>query len=375
MQWLGAAFLLWRIALLGVAFYAIKALPFKPSFPYWEFLLLPNGHPLFWAWGNFDGVHYLTIAMHGYSAQFTQAFFPLYPLAIRYTEVIINNFLAAGLVVSHVALLFTLVLFYKLIRLDWGQQTAKRTLLYLLLFPAAYYLVSVYSESLFLVLVLGSFYAARKKHWWIAGVLGALASATRIFGIFLLPALLVEWYQQREKKTIYSLSEFFLAIFPILLSVAGLGGYMYYLDKAFQDPLLFLHAQPVFGAGRSADKLILIYQVFWRYIKMLITVDPRTVLYYTVSLEAASGFLFLVLSIIAFKKTRTSYALFGILSYILPTLTGTFSSLPRYVLSLFPCFIVLGRVKNKHFQRFWWGISAILLAINTALFIRGYWVA
>ncbi|OGY18533.1 MAG: hypothetical protein A2900_03265 [Candidatus Chisholmbacteria bacterium RIFCSPLOWO2_01_FULL_50_28] len=375
LKWILGVLVLWRVALLAIAAYAISSLPFKPSFPYWETLLEPNGHPLFWSWGNFDGVHYLTIAMHGYSAQFTQAFFPLYPLAIRYTQTFVGNYLASGLLVSHAALVITLILFYKLIRLDWGQTTAKRTLIFLLLFPTAYSFVSVYTESLFLMMVFGSLFAARKKSWWIAGILGGLASATRIFGVFLLPALLIEWYVQRGKKTVFTFSELFLAVLPIFLSISGLVGYMYYLNKSFQDPLLFLHAQPVFGAGRSADKLILLYQVFWRYVKMIATVDPKTLVYYTVFLEAASGILFLVLSIIAFRRTRLSYAIFGILSYLLPTLTGTFSSMPRYVLVLFPCFIVLGKIKSPIFQRVWWVASAILLAVNTALFVRGYWVA
>src|SRR3989344_4709824 len=97
LKWILGVLVLWRVALLAIAAYAISSLPFKPSFPYWETLLEPNGHPLFWSWGNFDGVHYLTIAMHGYSAQFTQAFFPLYPLAIRYTQTFVGNYLSSSL--------------------------------------------------------------------------------------------------------------------------------------------------------------------------------------------------------------------------------------------------------------------------------------
>ena len=108
---------------------------------------------------------------------------------------------------------------------------------------------------------------------------------------------------------------------------------------------------------------------------MLVTVDPKSVLFYAVLLEALSGFWFLLLSLYSFKKIRLSYALFGIFSFFLPTLTGTLSSMPRYVLILFPSFMILGLIKNKRFQRIFWAASAILLAVNTALFIRGYWIA
>lgn len=375
LKWIFSRVIIWRILLLAVAMYAIQAIPFKPSFPYWETLLEPFGNPLFWSWGNFDGVHYITIAQQGYAAQFTQAFFPLYPLLMRYTAKITGGPLSAGLVVSHCFLLIALWLFYKLIRIDRGKSTAKKILLYLLLFPTSYYFGAVYTESLFFALVIGTFYAARRRRWWIAGILGALASSTRIFGIFLLPALLVEWYYGRGKKSVYTPSQLITAVFPILLSASGLIAYMYYLNRVFSDSLMFLHAQPAFGAQRSADKIILLYQVFWRYGKMLLTVDPNNLIYYTISLEAASGLLFLVLSIIAFKKIRPSYAIFAALSYIAPTLTGTLSSMPRYALLLFPSFMVLGLVKNRQFQRVWWVVSAILLAANTALFVRGYWVA
>lgn len=369
------AFVIWRILLLAIALYAINSIPFKASFPYWETLLAPNRHPLYWSWGNFDGVHYLTIAQVGYTYQFTQAFFPLYSLLMRQLNVLIGSYLASGLLISHVSFIAALIIFYKLIRIDRGSTTAKRIILFFLLFPTSFYFGAVYSESLFLALVLGCFYCARRQRWWPAGLLGAFASATRIFGILLLPALLVEWYYGRGKKRVYTPFELLTAIFPILLSATGLVGYMYYLNRAFQDPLYFLHAQPAFGAERSAGKLILIYQVFWRYLKMLATVEPLSLTYYTVALEAASGVIFLLLSLIAFKKTRISYALFGFLSYILPTLTGTLSSLPRYALILFPSFMVLGLVKNRRSLRLLWAASAILLAINTALFIRGYWVA
>lgn len=373
--WVISRFFFWRVLIIIFAVIAINTFSFEPSFPYWEVLLEPHGPPIFWSWANFDGVHYLTIAKQGYSAQFTQAFFPLYPYAIGYIDKIFNNLIASGLLISNISFLATLFVFYKLILLDRGVSTAKRTITYLILFPTSFYFGSLYSESLFLLLILTSFYSARKKKWWLAGILGAIASATRIFGIFLFPALLVEWYVSGRTKNTYSPFELFKSVLPITLIPLGLLFYMYYLNNAFSDPFLFLTSQPAFGAQRSSDKIILLYQVVWRYMKMLATVDPSTILYYTVSLEFASGLLFLALSLLAFKYIRTSYAIFGILSYLTPTFTGTFSSMPRYVLILFPSFILLGLVKNRRFQRIWWFMSAILLAINTMLFVRGHWVA
>ena len=59
-------------------------------------------------------------------------------------------------------------------------------------FPAAYFLAAPFSEALFLFTVLASVYAARTGRWAGAGVAGALATGTRLTGIALGPALLVE---------------------------------------------------------------------------------------------------------------------------------------------------------------------------------------
>lgn len=108
---------------------------------------------------------------------------------------------------------------------------------------------------------------------------------------------------------------------------------------------------------------------------MLIDVPKNNLLFYTVTLELASALVVLGLLIWAAKKLRSSYVLYGILAFLAPTLTGTFTSMPRYVLVLFPAYIIAAReIKGKRF--FWLALfSGILLIINTALFIQGYWVA
>ena len=374
--WLLKRIVLWRLALAVATLVAVKFILFDPSFPYAELLLEPQGHPLFWSLANFDGVHYLGIADKGYFAQFTQAFFPLYPLLMGWLNQLVNNFILSGYLISLVSLAIFLYLLYQLITLDNSRQVAKRTLIFYLIFPTSFFFAAVYTESFFMMLVIGSFLAARQKKWWLAGLLGAFASATRLFGILLVPALLVELWQQRRIKNV---GKFVKTSARQLVAIAfgssGLLLYMRYLAKNFSDALYFLHAQPVFGAQRSGDKLILLYQVFWRYTKMIFTVEPRSILYYTVSQEFLLSILFLVLAIVAFKKTRLSYAVFGILAYIMPTLTGTLSSMPRYVLALFPTFIILGQIKNKTVRHVLLATSASLLAINIFLFTRGYWVA
>src|SRR4030067_2096994 len=90
------AFIIWRIALFGIAFLSPSIIPhFGARFPYFQERLIASGLPhLIWSFGNFDGVHYLGIAKDGYAYQFTQVFFPMYPVLIRLVSYItLGNFL------------------------------------------------------------------------------------------------------------------------------------------------------------------------------------------------------------------------------------------------------------------------------------------
>jgi hypothetical protein len=199
-------------------------------------------------------------------------------------------------------------------------------------------------------------------------MLGALAAATRVVGIFLFPALLAEWWIQSRGKL--------KNLAPLFLIFLGLLVYMAYLGRTTGDPFYFVHVQPFFGAGREGEKLVLLYQVFWRYFKMLATtrLDP---LYFAVWMEFLSGILFLVISVFAYFRLRLSYFIFIVCAYLTPTLTGTFSSFPRYVLAFFPGFILLAILIDKHrwFKLVYQLTTGILLVVSVILFIRGYWVA
>jgi len=352
-KWIFKVFFIWRIGLVLITWLGRRFVPSRPDF------FGPS------PWANFDGIHYLSIARNSYF-QYQQAFFPLYPWLMRWISVFSRSYLFSGLLISHLFLIIALILFYKLIRLDFSEKVAKRSLIYLLIFPTSFYFASVYTESFFLALVLVSFYAARKKKWWWAGIFGALASATRFVGIFLLPALLSEACQQKKDKKNLS-----LCLIP-----CGLLAYMWYLNKTVSDPFYFIHVQPIFGAQRTGGKIILLYQVFWRYLKMLLTVDRSSLTYFIVVLESliASGFLAL-LTLVYRRRLRLSYFIFAGLAYLLPTLTGTFSSLPRYVLVCFPCFIFLGMIENKVIHSILYSLFSIILIICVILFTRGYWVA
>jgi len=368
-----SSFIVWQLVIAAIIFLGGKYFPTTNSYLYSE--ISPIHPNWLWSRANFDGIHYLSISRSGYDLH-QQAFFPLYPQLINFLKPLFNSKdLFSALFISSFSFLVSMIFLYKLVRLDLSKSIAKRTLVYLLIFPTAFYFTMVYTESLFLMFILGSFYFARSRRFWLAGIFGALGAMTRLPGIFLFPALGVEWwfYQKdlKDKKKAIS------SLIPLFLIPLGLLYYIRFLSIRFGDPLMFIHVQPYFGAGRSGGKIILLYQVFWRYFKMLITVDKMTPTYFVVVLEFLSTVGFLALAILTALRRWYSYLVFMALALIAPSLTGTLSSVPRYVLVLFPGFIILAIYAEKYrWLRILYPILAIPLFIFCLiLFTRGYWIS
>lgn len=331
-------------------------------------------NPLLYSRGNFDGFHYTSIGSQGY-LHTQYAFFPLYPSIINSLTPIFKNIFLSGTLVSLVSCFVGLVLFIKLLNLDYPHKHVSWIVLTFLLFPTSFFLTFVYTEGLFLLLLMLSFYAARKQWWLVAGIAAALASYTKFMGIFIFPALLVElWIQATSEK--WSVNQRIVSLLCVLLAPLGLIKYMLFLKQTTGDALTFYHTLPAFGAFRS-EKIILLHQVFWRYGKMLLTINLRDTFYLTLILESITGVIFLITSIYSFAKLRLSYALFNFLAYIVPSLTGSFVSLPRYVLMCFSSFIILGQFLSDHpkTRKIYVLLSLGTYTIYLAMFVRGHWVA
>lgn len=372
----------WVFALYGLGYIATKAFIFEPTYPYYEGMLAPLGPAWLARWGGFDGVHYLTIARQGYfGTGLIQAFFPVYPLLVRFAD-ILNNALLTGVIISALFTFLSVVMLVKLAALDQKGSTLFPKFLIgltlaMLSFPTAFFFLGMYTESLFLFLALLSFYFARKRKWMLAGLSAGIASGTRIVGVALFPALIVQAYldHKKEKKVGLPWRNWFVS----LLSVVGLAIFMAYLQRVFHDPVYFLHVQKEFGGGRQ-ESLVLLPQVIYRYIKILLTVHPNSWSYFAYAQE-----LFLTLEIgalltiatIRHKLLNSSYLVFSWFAFLIPPLTGTFQSMPRYVLVIFPIYLLYAQlfVNKQRWATLIFLLHAILLVVNVLLFFQGKWVA
>ncbi|HZL63397.1 MAG TPA: mannosyltransferase family protein [Thermoleophilia bacterium] len=360
-------------------------------------------------WANWDGVWFIRIAAAGYhSHAFSQAFFPLYPLAVRVVTPLAGHFyVVAGVTVSLACYAAAMVLLYRLAALECGSRVALWSVVFVSVFPTAFFFQAVYSESMFLLFTLLSFSAGRRGRWWLAGVAGLLAALTRSSGLLLLLPLALMWWEQRRGMPLRLPGGPKLASAPaagtdqaprrpsvlsfgwLALVPAGLGLYMAYLWRAFSDPFLFSAVQVFWGRRSSLppaaiwDGAVAAYDgVRWLALHGVgaLLSGPHTVSGGLQSDVIANPLEFLalvtaiVLVVVCWRKLPAAYTVYGLAALLFPLLYPTtarpLDSLPRFLAVMFPFFIALaaGVVERPVWR---WTVVALfgsLLVLATVLF-------
>lgn len=372
-------FLIWRAWLFIPVLVAGYLLPTGNSFPFYQLThykelpaVLSSG--VFTVWSNFDGVHYLNIASRGYITE--ARFFPLLPILIFISSLgniyfPLTYFIS--LLISNLVFFAALILLHKLLRLDYKDADSFQVITSLLIFPTAFFFVSVYTEGLFLLLVAASFYFARNKNWLATSLFSMLLISTRFIGIVIIPALIYE-YLISEKRL--KLRNYLTGIGLIFLSLFGIISYSIFNYLKWGNFTYFLTAHTELNNGRTASTLVFPLQTLYRYYKILITIPLSHFEWWIALLEVLAFVFGIVLLFIAWRKNvRVSYLIFGSLAFLIPVLSGTFSGLPRYLLVIFPLFIGLGLVKSKLVRSLYCTISIMTLFLLLMFFSRGYFVS
>lgn len=359
------------LLLITVSAVANVKLPYRGFFPYKE-IVESTGWPRFiTAWANFDGVHYISIAQMGYNT-YEQAFFPLYSLSIRYlSSIFAANYFFTSLIISNVSFMAGLIFFIFWCRKHLGGNFWW-VAAFLLSFPTAFFFSMSYTEGLFFLTLFVALYYLQAQKYWLVIFAAILSSLTKLTGIFLVIPL---FFQLKNAKIPWSKK-----ILVILSPFLGLAAYCIYLWKTTGDPLFFFNAQPVFGANRSTS-LIFLPQVYWRYLKILLTASHDFAYFIALFEVVTFTVIFVVCFIELYRCGRTksrlqqAMAIFSLMILILPTLTGTFSSIPRYGLFCFSFFFFLARLKNFYLKIAIIAFFVVVQVIVFSFFIQGYFVA
>jgi hypothetical protein len=222
-------------------------------------------------------------------------------------------------------------------------------LFYLAFFPTSYFFSLPLPESLFLMLTVGGFYFAKSERWWLAGVCGAFASATRTTGVLLLPALaLLYWQMYRPLRQLRPLRKDALAL---VLIPGGLLSFMLYLHVITGNAFAFKGAMTAWG--RKAG---LFFSPLYEYLRQ----PGEIAAHWDFKLV---NFLALVMALTSavtlLKRRQFPFAVYALLSLLVALSSALLQSQARYTMVVFPVYIVLAT----------WGRRAMLDQMIRSIFL------
>jgi hypothetical protein len=349
----------------------------------------PGGHGYWYdLWANWDGAWFAQIAHHGYaSGAGTPAFYPLYPAMLAVLgRVFAGQYVVAGIVLALACAAASFVLLRRLTALELGDATASRATFALAIFPLSFFLQAVYSESLFLLLAIATFYFARKERWTIAAVALALAFLTRPTAIALwIGALVLAWRSPLRRRALEWIVPTPLAFiaFPILL------------EHQTGDAFAFIHAEkywhrhfsalgPLGGiidgakaAGHGVHAIVATSTpADWTYPANLDLKETAAV-----NVEAFAWLVvFVALAVVVWRVLGAAYGAYAAVSLAIPLAEPwnvfPLFSLPRFGLVVFPFFMVLGLLARTRVRMaLLVGCSTVLLAYLVGRWALWWWVA
>jgi hypothetical protein len=319
------------------------------------------------AWDRWDAQHYLYLATHGYGATGDArnliAFFPLYPALISAIAATGLPARTAALLVSNVAGVVAAILLYEVARQDLRENAAFRATAFFVVFPTAYFLLVGYTEALFCALAFGAVLATRRQQWLLAGMLGGLAAAARLTGLALLPFLVIELFYARHR--LRAVSQAVLA--PALIM---LGFLTYLLTNLFVlgDAFAFVSVQRQHWSHSLSAPWVgfaeAIRGIGWRVPWEKLTVGGG---------EAAGGIAAYATTILSWLRLRPSDAAYATVLTVMVTFLPFWLSIPRYLLGMYPLFLLVGRISWRWVYLAMVAASFVGLLVFGLAFGRGYW--
>ena len=405
LPYLGTRLIVLTIGLLAT-YYVLPLLASNPRLPTFS---AQGSFPqsLWLMWNRFDSGFYVNLAQHGYWPASTLqnrsdwVFYPLYPLLIsglgRLFGGSSNAFDIAGILIANVAGAIMIVYFYRLVSAERDKKIAARAILYLALFPLAFFLSAIYTESLLLCLSIACIYYARRQSWWLAGLCGGLAALTRLQGVTLVVPLTWEylrvvsarhaplperWPRRFGERAVLWLRSFFgglllaarswknwLTALALALVPCGLLAFMIYGQIDIGDFFATFHASK-WGWGRQITPpwRLLLYSL-----RHPILGQPLNWNFWTLNIVAAFAFLAVILW--AGRRLPMIYTLYTAVTVLLPLSSNSLNSLARYYLLVFPAFMLLAlltcKSEKQHLHNFLVASFAGLQAVLIIFFVLG----
>ena len=367
-------------------------------------------------WFHGDAVWYSRIAEAGYfyrpGQQSSIAFFPVFPMLLRGVGSVLNgNYEMAGSLTGVVAGAAAALAFTMWVWTRFPRAEAVTAIAVLLVYPYSFFLFGAgYSDGLFLLTAVGAFVLLEHRMFWLAGFVGAFATAGRPVGVAVAIGLLVRMFEIHAEQlcangigrggptgapeswgvtahpltpppvatghpTLRDLLTAAGDVGPreagVLLSAVGVAGWCAYLWWQFGDPLAFVAVQAAPGWDQGSGPAT------WLKFTFIETIGRRlanpTMLLTAQALAALAAVLMLGH---VRRRLGWGYMVYSFLVLAIPIVgTKDFMGVGRYVLAAFPVFAVAGGALAL--TRPYWvrilvlGLSGGGLILLTALFAHG----
>lgn len=342
---------------------------------------------------RWDSGWYLGIAKDGYEwdrnlhGQQDVVFFPAYPMLTRGVSFTLfgrtadpAQVLWTGVCVSIVAFIWALVYLYLLARDRMDEEAALTAVTLQAVYPFAVFFSAMYTEALFLLAAVGTFYHFSHKQFWRAAAFGLVMGLVRPNGFMIIGSLALialAWWHGPLAATIRRLPKVIRgeAEAPpttpwlgVLLSMAapllGLAIYSAFIYKLTGDPFMWSKLQTYWGRNFTGlSDIVGDFRLIndWGLFSYM-SVYPMDIL-------NGLGLLFGLLTIwpVA-RRLGMGYGLFVALNLVLPVLSGGTQSVGRFSSVLFPSFLWLGMRTPRPIRPLAVGLFALGLGLASAMF-------
>jgi Gpi18-like mannosyltransferase len=320
-------------------------------------------------WVKYDAGWYRDIAESGYyyrgdEEQSSVAFFPAYPLTMRGLQNAFGgNMVTWGIPVTFAAGLVSVVLFHRWAARRFGRRAAVLGTALVCLWPYAFYIYgTVYADAMFLAFVLLAFAFVDAGHNALAGLAGAVATATRPVGVAVLLGLTaVVWEQNRRagRRPFRQRRDW-----SVLLAAGGLGAYATYLWVRFGTPFAFAVAE---GAPGWDQKSTPATWFKFAYFDRIASFRDQGLLYpinLTAQMLLALSLLLIVIK--ARDRIGLGRTVYAVTVLAIPLIgSKDFQGLGRYCIAAFPAFGALGYYIAQHISV----RMRVLLLVSSTVFL------
>ena len=365
-----------RLLLTFANWFTLSVLPMVPNMnPGLPDSFLPN-HKWLDGWVRWDSIHYVLIATEGYGRPTSTSpgtgvgFFPAFPMAMRFGAWLMGDTTnqqyaaIAGVITANLCFMIAAIMLALLVRRHHSKEIALTAVVLFSFSPVSFFFSAAYTESMFVMGVIGAFLLAERGNWWGSALMAALASGTRLFGLFLIPALLLAAWQKREPIRSY--------IPLIVISPLGTVAYFGWLWWRNGTPFGYFESQANWGDWNIR---------VGNYIRTLLS-DPSSLitdpLRGIILIYVAIAIVFALSLPLAYKTTSRPIFAFSALMVAFH-MVYTWNSLGRYMLPAIGCFIGVAWLLHQPKCPRWINDlliagSALLMVTLSILYAHGHWI-